>query len=196
VEVSEHDPSEVEVTLMNESDTRAVVAVAEASAGVGYYDAATVASYLQRSRGARGSFAYVARQATRVVGFRFSFPPGSWAKGRGAALHPSRWGAATSEAAYFQSCFVHPDYTARGIGRRLATRALADLRDAGAVVVVAHSWLQSPHQSSRRYLERLGFRAVATCPDYWIDVDYTCPRCGRPCRCTAVEMVCKVVGGY
>ena len=67
--------------------------------------------------------------------------------------------------------------------------ALADLKASGARAVVAHSWKESPHGSSLRYLTRLGFEAVAEHPEYWVDVDYTCALDGKPCRCTAIEVV-------
>ena len=99
------------------------------------------------------------------------------------------WPAPLSETAYFQSCFVDPARMGQGIGRRLAHRALADLKAAGARAVVAHSWKESPHGSPLRYLNRLGFDAVAEHLEYWANVDYSCARDGRPCRCTAIEVV-------
>ena len=176
---------------MAPDDVEDVVALADRAIGLGYYDAPTVRDYVARGTTRAGTFAYVAREADdrALLGFRFSFPPGRWSAGRGAALHPERWGAPLESAAYFQSCFVDPAHMGRGIGRRLSHRALDDLSRTEARVVVAHSWKESPHGSSRRYLERLGFRSVAECPDYWIDVDYVCPRCGPTCRCTALEMV-------
>ena len=71
----------------------------------------------------------------------------------------------------------------------MARASLADLARLGARGVVTHSWKESPRGSSRRYLERLDFRVVAEHADYWINVDYTCSLDGRPCRCTALEMV-------
>ena len=171
---------------MTEADVGDVVELAARTVGEGYYAADEVHAMLERCDG----HAYVAREDEALLGFRFTLPPGRWEQGRGQGLHPERWGAPLSRAAYFQSCFVAPDRTGEGVGRRLAQMALEGLKTTGAEVVVAHSWKESPHGSSRRYLDRLGFRVVAEVRDYWAEVDYRCSRCGAPpCRCTALEMV-------
>lgn len=180
---------------MRPDDAKEIVELANLVAGPGYYDDAGVAEMLERSMVTAETASLVALRRHALVGFRFTLPPGRWSRGRGAKLHVERWGAPLERAGYFQSSFVHPNHTGRGIGRRMAIIALDLLADMGAAVVVAHSWVQSPHQSSRRYLEGLDFRPVAECPEYWVDVDYHCPRCGRPCRCTAVEMVCRLGPG-
>ena len=176
---------------MREADVADVAALADRAIGLGYYSPADVLAYVERSTTDDGCFSFVARDqgSAALLGFRFTFPPGRWSAGRGEALHVERWGAPLDAAAYFQSCFVAPESMGRGIGRRLAERALDELRRTPTEVVVAHSWKESPHGSSRRYLERLGFVVVAECPDYWGEVEYVCPRCGTPCRCTALEMV-------
>ncbi len=181
----------VSVRAMRTTDAVAVSRVADRAAGVGYYSDSEVLATLARSRaGTRRPLAYVAEtEAGVIVGFRFALAPGTWSRGRGPGLSPERWPAAQELAGYFLSCFIMPGWTGRGIGRLLAGRALGDLRANGARAVVAHCWKESPHGSSRRYLERLGFRAVGEHPDYWVDVDYVCAVDGRPCRCTAIEMV-------
>ena len=56
--------------------------------------------------------------------------------------------------------------------------------------VVAHSWKESPNNSSMKYLEKLGFLPVGEHPLFWSEVDYDCTRCGKPpCQCTATEMI-------
>lgn len=183
-----------EISPMTERDVEDIAALAELAIGKGYYAPEELREALTRSTADTGVFSFVARRSVdaALLGFRITFPPGNWNTGRGSALHVDRWGASLDEAAYFQSCFVAPAHTGRGIGRALAERALDALATTGTAVVIAHSWKESPHRSSQRYLERLGFRPVAECPDYWIEVDYHCPRCGRPCRCTALEMVLKL----
>ena len=94
-----------------------------------------------------------------------------------------------ADTAYFQSCFVDDRCMGKGIGRRLAWLAMDDLKRTGTRAVVAHSWKESPHGSSLRYLTRLGFQAVSEHLEYWKEVDYICRRCGQPCLCTAIEVV-------
>jgi L-amino acid N-acyltransferase YncA len=178
---------------MTAADVSEVVDLADRVIGDGYYDPATVRELIERATTEVGCLSYVARTGEgALIGFRFTLPPGRWRSGRGSALHPERWPAPLDRAAYFQSCFVDPGHMGKGIGKGLARRALDALPRTGAELVVAHSWKESPHGSSRRYLEALGFSVVAESPDYWVEVDYCCPRCGRPCRCTALEMVLQL----
>lgn len=123
-----------------------------------------------------------------IVGFRIAFPPGRWSHGRGDGLTPERWPAPLARCGYFQTIVVDPAHSGHGLGGRLSRLALEALRALGTEVVITHSWLESPHNSSQRYLAGLGFEAVKRWPRYWMEVDYTCVRCGRPCLCTAVEM--------
>ena len=63
------------------------------------------------------------------------------------------------------------------------------LKEIGTQAIVTHAWQESPNNSSIRYLTKFGFQPIATHANYWIDVDYVCTRDGKPCRCTAVEMI-------
>jgi ribosomal protein S18 acetylase RimI-like enzyme len=172
------------------ADADAIQGLADRVIGPGYYPRATVLDYLERSTAKDGSVvAHVAHAGERLIGFRFALPPGNWDGGRGAGLFPDRWPAPVARSGYFQSAFLDPEFTGRGVGKRMARRALDDLAALGAEGVVTHSWKESPHNSSARYLTALGFEVVAEIPEYWRDVDYTCVLDGKPCLCTALEMV-------
>ncbi len=198
----QRDLTDITVRPMTAADIDAVVALADQVVGQGYYTAESVATMLTRSTVGDVVCSHVATRARpaadapeppaptdAVLGFRFSLPPGRWQHGRGQGLSPERWPAPLAQAAYFQTAYVANAARGRGVGPRMAAAALDALRQLGARVVVTHSWKESPDNSSFRYLTRLGFVPVAEYPDYWIDVDYTCVRDGRPCRCTAIEMV-------
>jgi GNAT superfamily N-acetyltransferase len=178
---------------MGTDDAEAVAVLSDRVIGLGYYPSATIVETIERSRTDAGACAWVAvahgSQGATIVAFRFVYPPGRWEHGRGRGLSPERWPAPLAEAAYFQSCFVDQDYMGHGIGRRLAQAAIDRLRDMDARCIVAHSWKESPHGSSRRYLERMGFVAVDEHPKYWSEIDYVCQLDGKPCQCTAIEMV-------
>lgn len=181
---------------MRWGDVGAVSALADRMMGPGYYPAEEVESTLGRSTRAGQVFSYVAElPGAGVVGARFSLPPGSWREGRGPGLSIGRWPCGLDEAAYFQTAFVDPAYRGRGMGWGLAARAIADLGAVGARAVIAHAWKESPEGSAARYLKRLGFQSIAEYPDYWVEVDYRCPRDGTPCHCTAVEMVLDLTAG-
>ncbi len=124
-----------------------------------------------------------------VRGVRITYPPGNWQKGKGKGLNPAKWQVPLEETAYFQSLFVDPALTGEGWGKKLSFAAIEILKKLKAKAIVTHSWKESPHDSSGRYLRSLGFRLVATHPLYWKEVDYVCTRCGKPCLCTAEEMI-------
>lgn len=175
---------------MTLADAEAVSHLADRLAGLDYYPPDLVRAYVDRATTATATTAYVAELDGRMVAFRFAFPPGRWSAGRGRGLSPALWPHPLGATAYFQSCFVDPACTGHGLGGALAQLALDDLRSLGARAVVAHSWKESPHDSSRRYLSRLGFVEVGEHPGYWAEVDYLCSGCRtRPCTCTALEMV-------
>jgi L-amino acid N-acyltransferase YncA len=179
----------VEIRVMTLEDVERVSALADRLVGHAYYTHEIVTETMEKSTLDGRVFSYVATQEDDLVAFRFVLPPGRWEHGRGEGLAPSRWKAPMEKTAYFQSCFVDHSVMGQGIGRELAHRALHDLKNQGALAVVAHSWKESPHQSSLRYLTRLGFEPVAEHPEYWVDVDYTCSLDGKPCHCTAIEVV-------
>ena len=181
--------SEITIRAMRPGDALAVEELATRLIGPGYYPAETVLAYLERSTVGDAVCAHVALAGDTLVGFRFALPPGRWEKGRGDGLHPERWPAPRERCAYFQSSYVDGRWMGHGIGRRMARLAMDALRSLGAEAIVTHSWKESPHGSSFRYLTRLGFVAVAEHAEYWSEVDYDCRLDGRPCRCTAIEMV-------
>ena len=181
--------SDYTLRVMDNADAQAVSELADLLVGQGYYPPTMVCEYIQKATTADITTAYVALDPHQIVAFRFVFPPGSWDAGRGRGLCPDQWPAPMERAAYFQSCFVHHAHMGRGLGRRLAMRAIDDLHRCGAQIVVAHSWKESPHGSSFRYLSRLGFEPVQEHPRYWSEVDYICQLDGKPCQCTAIEMV-------
>ena len=124
-----------------------------------------------------------------IAGVRISYPPGQWESGKGKGLEAEKWPHPLGETAYFQSVFISPKLHGQGWGGRMSRRALELLREVGAKGVVCHSWKESPHNSSTRYLQKLGFQVIKDHPLYWKDVEYNCPRCLRPpCQCTAQEM--------
>ena len=180
----------IHVRPMRAADIAAVSAFADRTIGDRYYPEDEIAQYLERAcvEGPSGpvTTAYIAQRDAGLVGFRLVMPPGRWDSGRGAGLTPQRWPRPLAQTAYFQSCFVDPACT----GRRLAHAAMDDLRRIGAKAIAVHSWKESPNDSSRRYLVKLGFAAVAEHPRYWADVDYLCVGCKvQPCTCTAIEMI-------
>lgn len=125
----------------------------------------------------------------KIQGLRLAYPPGSWSKGKGAKLRPELWKVPLDKAGYFQSLFLSAEVQGAGWGPQLSEASIIRLKAIGTQAIVTHAWQESPNNSSIRYLTKFGFEPVAAHPNYWIEVDYTCVRDGKPCRCTAVEMI-------
>lgn len=179
---------------MTNSDIAAVKAFTDMAIGQDYYSSQELLEILERSTADGRVFTLLLVDGAgagveEVCGVRITYPPGRWQKGKGRGLHPEKWGVPLTKVAYFQSLFIAPNRTGQSWGKKLSLASLEMLRAAGALAVVCHSWKESPQDSSGRYLRSLGFEAVATHPLYWKDVDYVCTRCGKPCLCTAEEMI-------
>jgi ribosomal protein S18 acetylase RimI-like enzyme len=158
--------------------------------GAGYYSLTELESIFRRSQksGLMCSLLLVDPD-DMIVGVRISFPPGQWEAGKGDGLASAQWPYPLADTGYFQSIFLSSRVQGQGWGGKLSSRALELLRKVGAKGVVCHSWKESPHNSSTRYLLKLGFAVVAEHPRYWQDVPYNCTRCLQPpCQCTAQEM--------
>lgn len=125
----------------------------------------------------------------RVRGLRLAYPPGRWSQGKGAKLRPDLWKVPLERVGYFQSLFLDSSVRGQGWGPRLSAVACEALKKSGAQAIVAHGWKESPHNSSVRYLAKFGFEKIISHPLYWAEVDYECVRDGKPCRCTAEEMI-------
>lgn len=172
-------------------DVAQVKAFADAAIGEGYYSEKELIEIQKQSISRSGkicSFLLIDDQSSHVMGFRLAYPPGNWDHGKGQKLRPDLWPTKLADTAYFQSLFVSPELQGQGWGPKLAEKSLSVFKLLGAKGVVAHSWKESPHNSSFRYLKDLGFSEIIEHPLYWFNVQYKCTRDGYPCRCTAIEM--------
>jgi ribosomal protein S18 acetylase RimI-like enzyme len=157
--------------------------------GTDYFSEEELTGNLQQSRSQGLVSSFVLEDHGKILGLRLAYPPGLWSKGKGSKLHPELWRTDLQETAYFQSLFLSAEAQGQGWGPKLSAAAIAVLKKLGARAIVTHAWKESPNNSSIRYLTKQGFQSVATHPDYWVDVDYVCVRDGKPCHCTAEEMI-------
>lgn len=155
--------------------------------GEGYYSQGELEHYLEQSRGCSlGAFA----ASGELAAIRISLAPTTWIEELGRGLTPKAWDVLPEQMAYFKSLFVAKKFQAKGLGRKLSLASIDLLKQQGAKAVLCHSWLESPNNSSQRYLKNLGFSEIARFPKFWYPIDYECTRCGpERCVCTAVEMV-------
>lgn len=183
---------------MTFSDLPAVQKFTDEAIGKDYYSMSELEEIFQKSisRDKFGTDTMCSLVLTdaknQIFGIRLTYTPGKWSKGKGKGLSPELWPFDFSEMAYFQSLFIHPDLTGKGYGKEMSLKAISILKKIGTKAIVCHSWFDSPGDSSGKYLRSLGFKVVATHPLYWKDVDYVCTRCGKPCVCTAVEMLLEL----
>lgn len=174
---------------LEEIDLTAVKEFTDRAIGKGYYSAEEIQRIFEQSKYVDESMlTLVLAEGRKIYGVRITYPPGKWTHGKGQGLTVKKWPHPLNQTAYFQSLFIDPEMTAQGWGKKLSLKAIEALRKVGTQGIVCHSWKESPHDSSGRYLRGLGFTLVATHPEYWKEVDYECTRCGKPCHCTAEEM--------
>lgn len=147
---------------------------------------------LEMSRKDGVNCSFVARSGGEIAAIRISYPPGNWINGK-KGRSQKEWGVAPDKTGYFQSLFVAEKHQGQDLGKRLSALSIKELRKAGAKAVVCHCWLESPRNSSRRYLESMGFAPVKKHPFFWGDRDYLCSGCGKtPCGCGALEMIKRI----
>jgi GNAT superfamily N-acetyltransferase len=184
------EKAELTLREIREGDIVAMKVFCDRAIGVNYYSVAELEDILKRSCSANGVMcSFVLLRGDEVVGVRFTYPQDQWKKGKGQGLRTDLWKTEIKDVAYFQSLFLAPEIQGKGHGQKVSLASLEALKKAGAKAVVTHAWQESPNDSSRRYLAKLGFKLVAVHPRYWFDVDYECTRCGKPCVCTADEMI-------
>lgn len=139
------------------------------------------------------SCSYLAVVDGELAGVRLSFAPGKWESLITRGLTPKDWGIPFEDMAYFKSLFVAEKFQGKGIGISLSQKSLEGLRRGGAKGVLCHSWLESPGNSSQRYLKKFGFVEVTQHPKFWFPIDYDCTRCApERCICTASEMILRL----
>lgn len=172
-------------------DVAAVKKFTDQEIGQGYYSVEELIDNQKRSVAANGlvsSFLLVDETTSSIEGLRLAYPAKNWQHGKGSALRSDLWPFPIEQTAYFQSLFLSKKVQGHGWGPKLSKYSIDVFKKLGAKGIVTHSWKESPHNSSVKYLESIGFKKIIEHPLYWVNVDYTCPLDGKPCRCTAIEM--------
>lgn len=180
----------MKIRALEEKDLTPIKVCADRNIGRDYFSLKELQDCFKKSqsRGVMCSFV-LEDEAGEIQGFRIAFPPGTWSKGKGSKLRPDLWKVPLDKVGYFQSLFLSESAQGHGWGPQLSEATLSAFRKLGAQAIVTHAWVESPNNSSIRYLTKFGFEKVVSHPEYWVDVDYECVRDGKPCRCTADEMI-------
>jgi ribosomal protein S18 acetylase RimI-like enzyme len=175
-----------------DSDLEAVLKFSDQQIGKGYFSKSRMAELIQSSKKNNISTSLILEDIdnNEILGLRITLPPGQWRLSHPSQkVHPELWDAPFKETAYFQSLFVDSRLKGQGWGAKLSQMSADRLKEMGAKAIICHSWNESPFDSSRKYLRKFGFQSVIEVPMFWFHIDYTCNRCGKPCVCTATEMV-------
>lgn len=187
---------EIQIFPFDRKNIADVKAFTDEWIGRGYYSGDDLLRALELSYSADGDCcSFLAYEGSKLVAVRLTYAPGKWEEDIIRGLTPSKWQAEFSHLAYFKSLFVHVDKQAQGLGRELSRRSIDVVKKMGARAILCHCWLESPQDSSRQYLQKMGFIEVAQHPEFWKPVDYMCTRCAPDrCICTASEMIYYIPG--
>ena len=162
-----------------------MVAFFDLWSGKNFYTTDDIKEVIDKSLGA----SFIARIGTEVAGIRLTYAPGDWFEGY-KQVTPGDWKVSEDKVAYFKSLFVSDSFQKLGIGKNLSSKSIEVLKELGAKAILCHSWDESPGNSSRIYLEKMGFEPVNEHKNFWYEVPYLCVRCRPgPCTCTGVEMI-------
>lgn len=179
----------MEVREFKKEDLKKVKKFTDQWIGENYYDLQELEGIFEKSQKGEHNTSYVALDKGEVVAVRLTFAPGKWIKeARGLSI--DRWECAPESVGYFKSLFVAEGYQGKGLGKKMSSLSLEQLEVMGAKAVVCHSWLESPGNSSQKYLMKMGFLEVNRFEKFWYPIDYECTRCSPSrCICTAAEMI-------
>ncbi len=179
------------IESLSEKYISSVKEMTDEEIGHDYYSLIELENILNKNLQLKEVPSFVLIHQNQVVGVRLTLAPMQWEGGKGNGLTPDMWPCDKKDLAYFQSLFIKKRFQQMGWGKTLSLKSIDILKKLGSKGVLCHSWVESPGDSSRRYLRSLGFKSVKQHSFYWKDVDYYCPRCSKPCLCTAEEMVLK-----
>ena len=179
------------IKTFTEKDINQVKKFTDSEIGLGYYTAEELLENCLKSVGDDGSsssFILLDEITNQVKGLRLAYPPLKWTHGKGNLLRPDLWPHPLEKSGYFQSLFISKELQGHGYGPAMSEKSIQVLKNQSALGIATHCWKESPHNSSERYLEKMGFIKIIEHPLYWEKVNYVCPLDGIPCQCTAIEM--------
>tara|TARA_B100000683_G_C12465802_1_gene545940 strand:- start:479 stop:1072 length:594 start_codon:yes stop_codon:yes gene_type:complete len=185
---------EVVIRPLEESDLKNVQLFTDRWIGQDYYSYSELYDVFKKGNQGSLNASFVALSGGDVVGIRLTYAPGTWIESSTEVfkkgLSTKEWKVPPLKMGYFKSLFIHEDFQGNGLGKVLSNKALSILKDMGAEAVLCHSWMESPENSSQRYLLKMGFQKIKEHPKFWYEIDYFCTRCGPSrCVCTAGEMI-------
>lgn len=132
----------------------------------------------------------LAEYGNEIIAVRITLAPGEWITSHTYNITPHAWPVSEDKVAYFKCLFIDERFQGRGLGKILSNKSIEQLKKVGTQAIVCHSWVESPNNSSHKYLEKIGFKKIITHANFWYFKEYECTRCGvGRCECSAEEMV-------
>lgn len=181
---------EPKIREIRDTDFANILKFADEQIGENYFTAEKLEKIFKASRVGQITTSMALEVNGDIQGIRLTYPPNQWIdRHPEQPIHPHLWQVPLNQVAYFQSLFISREYQGQKWGQQLSMASVERLKMLGAKAVLCHSWDESPGNSSRKYLDRLGFEKVISISNYWQCIDYSCTRCGNPCKCTATEMI-------
>lgn len=158
--------------------------------GKNYFLEEDLVDLAKRSQFGGKNCSFLCFKNEELVGIRLSYAPGKWPEDLVGKSSPHKYKYPLDTVGYFKSLFLNEKFQGKGVGGKLSNLGIEKMREMKAKAIVTHCWLESPNQSSERYLSKLGFEPVNDIPLFWKDIDYLCSGCAiKPCKCTAREMI-------
>ena len=182
-----------QLSPLTKEHASAVKAFCDQWIGTNYYSVSEVEGLIDASIKNDVGASFGAWVGDELAAIRLTLAPGKWSDIIKRGLTPNSWPCEMKDMAYFKSLFVAGDYQAKGLGRSLSEKSINALKEMGTKAVLCHSWLESPGNSSQKYLLKMGFEEKARHEKFWFPIDYECTRCApERCICTAAEMVLEL----
>lgn len=134
---------------------------------------------------------FIALANNEIVGVKISFAPGEWIDQEDEfSLSPHLWNLEKENVGYFKDMIIHTEHLGSEVAVQLSKMAIETQKLMGSQAIVSHSWVESPNNNSKNYLESLDFKPVNLHKNFWFFKEYKCRLCApRNCECTACEMI-------
>jgi GNAT superfamily N-acetyltransferase len=153
-------------------------------------------SQLQRMGQNQAEVCFVAYSENRLVGAAIARCVGQeeladvFPQGQAVVLEDLPLGHYHRRVGFVSAIAVAPDCRGRGLATQLTRTAMKWLREKGATAALSFGWKSSRGCHISGVLNSCGFEAHNEVPGFWTEdsanASYSCPECGKICKCTAV----------
>ncbi len=182
----------VKIVSFNELEVEKIIQFTNVNIRNNYYSKDDIFSLKKMSIDSKGEVSFgLLDDLGNLIGLRITLLPGHLlTKINNKYLSINAWKVDSENVAYFKSLFIDKNFQKMGYGTKLTQLSIDKLKERDVGAVLAHSWIESPGNSSVNYLKAMGFEEVNSHKNFWSEIDYECIGCkSKPCMCTAMEMI-------